>query len=149
MKNHQKNILNCCKLQAVFKNKSRLGNAFHFKDLIPKDLTSGTVYFIFIAYRLLSFSADFAMSPVMRTKDCVRHMDTRIGKHTGISAVTKMQVKNSSVGHHLLCYNFLASFGDFSILNRENKKFLLEVRGSLFLMRNKPSLNRNITLSPL
>ena len=30
----RKNILNCCKLQIVFKNKTRLGNNFHFKDQI-------------------------------------------------------------------------------------------------------------------
>ena len=42
--NHLKNFLNCCKLQVVFKNKTKSGNAFHFKDHIPKDLTSGVVY---------------------------------------------------------------------------------------------------------
>ena len=40
----------------VFKNKTRLGNNFHFKDRIPKDLTSGFV---------LGFSVDSAMSPTM------------------------------------------------------------------------------------
>ena len=39
-----KNILNCCKLQIVFKNKTRLGNKFHFKDQSTKYLTSGVVY---------------------------------------------------------------------------------------------------------
>ena len=39
-----KNILNCCKLQIVFKNKTRLGNKFHFKDQIPTDFTSVAVY---------------------------------------------------------------------------------------------------------
>ena len=39
-----KNILNCFKLQIVFKNKTRLGDNFHFKDQIPKDLTCGVVY---------------------------------------------------------------------------------------------------------
>ena len=39
-----KNILNCCKLQIAFKNKARLGNNFHFKDQIPKDLTSDVFY---------------------------------------------------------------------------------------------------------
>ena len=39
-----KNILNCCKLQILFKNKTRLGNNFHFKDQIPRDFTSGVVY---------------------------------------------------------------------------------------------------------
>ena len=37
-----KNILNCCKLQIVYKN--RLGNKFHFKDQSTKYLTSGVVY---------------------------------------------------------------------------------------------------------
>ena len=44
LKNSFKNILNCCKLQIVFKNKTRLGNNFHFKDRIPKDITSAVVY---------------------------------------------------------------------------------------------------------
>ena len=44
LKKSLKNILNCCKLQTVFKNKIRLGNNFHFKNRIPKDLTSGVVY---------------------------------------------------------------------------------------------------------
>ena len=44
LKKSLRNILHCCKLQIVFKNKTRLGNNFHFKDQIPKDLTSGVVY---------------------------------------------------------------------------------------------------------
>ena len=39
-----KNILNCCKLQIVLKNKTRLGNKFHFKDQIPTYFTSVAVY---------------------------------------------------------------------------------------------------------
>ena len=44
LKKSSKNILNCCKFQIVFKNKTRLGKNFHFKDHIPKDLTSGVIY---------------------------------------------------------------------------------------------------------
>ena len=44
LKKSLKNILNCCKLQIVFENKTILGNNFCFKDRIPKDLTSGVVY---------------------------------------------------------------------------------------------------------
>ena len=40
LKKSLKNFLNCCKLQIVFKNKTRLDNNFHFKDQIPKDLSS-------------------------------------------------------------------------------------------------------------
>ena len=44
LKKSLKNILNYCKLQKVFKNKTRLHNNFHFKDRNPKNLTSGVVY---------------------------------------------------------------------------------------------------------
>ena len=44
LKKSLKNILNCCKLQIVLKNKTRLDNNFHFKDQILKDVTSGVVY---------------------------------------------------------------------------------------------------------
>ena len=37
-------ILHCCKFQIAFKNKTRLGNNFHLKGRIFKDLTSGAVY---------------------------------------------------------------------------------------------------------
>ena len=36
-------ILNCCKLQIVFKSKNKLVKVFRFKDRIPKELTSGVV----------------------------------------------------------------------------------------------------------
>ena len=44
LKESLKNILNCCKVQIVSKNKTRLDKNFNFKDWIPKDLTSGVVY---------------------------------------------------------------------------------------------------------
>ena len=39
-----KNILNCCKLQIVFKSQRKLANVFQFKDCLPFDLLSGVVY---------------------------------------------------------------------------------------------------------
>ena len=50
-----RNILNCCKMQIVFKNKIRLGDKSHYKDRLPKILL-----LLFI-----SFSVDSAMSPIM------------------------------------------------------------------------------------
>ena len=75
----------------------------------------------------------------------------RIGEHIGISQLTRKQVKpkNSSVGGHLLLCNHSASYDDFSILTRENKTFLLDLKESLLIMRDKPSLKRNITSAPL
>ena len=81
----------------------------------------------------------------------MRHLNIRIGEHIGISPFNRKQVKpqNSSVTDHLLFSNQSAFNDDFSILTRENKKFLLELKESLLLMRDKPTLNRNIISAPL
>ena len=82
---------NCCKLQIVFKNKTRLGNNFHFKDRIPKDLTSGVVH---------KFQCGLCNESCYG--EYVRHVNVRIAEHIGISPLTKKQVKpkKSSVADH-------------------------------------------------
>ena len=139
LKKSLKNILNCCKLQIVFKNKTTLGNKFHFKDQIPKDLTSVVLYKFQCGLCSESYYGEY-----------MRHLNIRIGEHIGISPLTGKQVKpkNSSVADYLLLCNHSASYDDFKI-TRENKKFLLELKESLLIMRDKPSLNRNITSTPL
>ena len=81
----------------------------------------------------------------------MRQFHVRIGEHIGISPLTRKQVKpkNSSIANHLLLCNHLASYDDWNILTRENKRFLLELKESLLIMRGKPYLNRNITSAPL
>ena len=100
----------------MFKNKTRLGNKCHFMDRIPKDFTSDVVYKF--QCRLCSESY---------YGECVRHLNVRIGEHTGTSPLTKKRVKpkNSSVADHLLFCN-RSTYDDFSILTCENKKFLLD-----------------------
>ena len=78
LKKSSKNILNCCKLQIVFKNKTRLGSNVHFKDQIPKDLTSGIIY---------EFQCGLCKESYYG--ECVRHLNIRIGDHIGISPLTK------------------------------------------------------------
>ena len=41
LKKSLKGILNCCKLQIVFKSQNKLAKALRFKYRIPKELTSG------------------------------------------------------------------------------------------------------------
>ena len=101
LKKSLQSILNCCKLQIVFKNKTRLGNNFHFKDQIPKDLTSGVIYKFQCGLCNESYYGEY-----------MRHLNVRIGEHIGISPLTRKQVKskNSSVAdlyyfatiHHLM-----------------------------------------------
>ena len=123
----------------MFKNKTRADNNFHFKDQIPKDLTSGVVYKFQCGLWNESYYGE-----------CMRHLNVRIGERIGISPLTRKQVKpkNSSLADHLLFCNHSASYDNFSNLTRENKNFLLELKESLLIMRDKPCLNRNITSAP-
>ena len=66
LKKSLKNILNYCKLRIMFKNKTRLGNNFHFNDRIPKDLIPGVAKF-----------------------QCG---NVRIGEHIGLSPLTKKKL---------------------------------------------------------
>ena len=124
----------------MFKNKTRLGNKFRFKDQIPKDLTSGVNYKFQCGLCNESYHGE------------LRHLNVKTGEHIGTLPLPKKQVKpkNRSVADHLPFCNHSASYDDFRNLTRENKKFLLELNESLLIMRgDKPSLNRNITSAPL
>ena len=84
--------------------------------------------------------------------ESIRHLDIRSGEHIGVSPLTGKKVKpsnNSAICDHLLHCNFLPSFDNFSVLAHENKKYLLEIKESLLIIRDKPSLNRNINSAPL
>ena len=56
LKKSLKNILNYCKLQIVFKNKTRLATNFISRIGFPK---------ILLLVSFINFSIDFAMSPIM------------------------------------------------------------------------------------
>ena len=69
--------------------------------------------------------------------ESIRHLDIRSGEHIGVSPLTGKKVKpsnNSAICDHLLHCNFVPSF---------------EIKESLLIMRDKPSLNRNINSAPL
>ena len=71
-------------------------------------------------------------------------------EHIGILFFTKKKIKlkDSSLGNHLLC-NHSAFFNGFSILTRENKRFILELKESWLIIRDQPYLNRNVTSASL
>ena len=122
-----KGVLNCCKLEIVFKCQARLSNSFRYKDPIPKDLISGVVYKFLCGLCNESYYGG-----------SIRHLDIRSGEHIGVSPLTGKKVKpsnNSAICDHLLHCNCLPYF---------DKKYLLEIKESLLIMRDKPSLNRNI-----
>ena len=61
----------------------------------------------------------------------------------------KVKPKGSAVSDHLLLCNHSLSFESFSVLNKGNGKFVLELKESLLIMRDKPSLKRNIRSTSL
>ena len=89
-----KGVLNCCKLQVIFKSQSKLCNNFRFKDPVPQILTSGVVY---------KFQCGLCNESYYG--ECVRHLAVRSGEHIGISSLANERVqptKDSAVCHHLL-----------------------------------------------
>ena len=114
-----KAVLNCCKLEIVFKLQTKLSNSFRFKDPIPKDLISGVVYKFQCALCNESYYGE-----------SIRYLDIRSGKHIGVSPLTGKKVKpvnDSAARDHLHHCNYLPSFDNFNILFHENKRFLLEI----------------------
>ena len=79
----------------------------------------------------------------------MRQFNIRIDEHIGTSQLTKEEVKpkNNSVADQLLFRNHSTSYDDFSFPRRENNKFLRELKLSMLTMRDKPSLDRNMTLT--
>ena len=65
-------------------------------------------------------------------------VNVRIGEHIGISPLTEKNVKPkcSAVSEHFLLCNHSPFFENFSLLTKEYKKFLLEVKESLLIMRD-------------
>ena len=136
-----KGVLNYCKLEIVFKCQTRLSNSFCCKYPIPKHLISGVAYKFQCGLCNESYCGE-----------SIRHLDIRSGEDIGVSPLTGKKVKplnKSAICDHLLHSNFLPSFDNFSVLAHENKKYLLEIKERLLIMRDKPSLNRNINSAPL
>ena len=106
LKKSFKGILNCCKLQIVFKSQRKLASVFRFKDRLPYDLVSGVVY---------KYTCGSCKSSYYGETD--RHLKVRSGEHIGISPLTSKKIKPSkkSVIRDHLCNN-APSFDEFSIL---------------------------------
>ena len=70
-----------------------------------------------------------------------RHLKVRSGEHIGISPLNFKKVKpsdQSSIRDHLLFCNNDPSFDDFTILAQATNKFLLEIKESFLIKRDKP-----------
>ena len=83
--------------------------------------------------------------------ESIRHLDMKSGEHRNVFPPTGKKVKsisNSSVLDHLLHCNYLPPFDNLSILTHEYKSFLLDIKESHLLIRDKPLLDRDISSTP-
>ena len=136
-----KGVLNCYKLQVIFKSQNKLFNNFRLKELVPKILTSSVVY---------KFQCGLCNESYYG--ECVRYLAVKSGEHIGISPLINKKVqlkKDSTVFHYLLNCNYSPTFEDFSVQCHENKKYLLEMKESLLTMRDRPSMNWNVRSTTL
>ena len=132
-----KGILNCCKLQIVFKSQRKLANVFRLKERLTFDLVSGVVY-KYTCGRCNSF----------RYGEADRHLKVRSGEHIGISPLKFRKVKpskESATRDHLLNCNNILSFIKFTILAYGHHKYILKIKESLLIKRDRPVLNKNIS----
>ena len=102
-----------------------------------------------LAYGIFNFQCGLCNESYYR--EFIRHLNSRIWEHIVISLLTKKNVKpkGSAVSNHLLLCTHLPSFGSFSVLAMENIKFVLKLKESLLVMRDRPTLNRYIRSAPL
>ena len=136
-----KGILNCFKLQIVFKKQGILANIFRFKDRLSFDLVSGVVY---------KYTCGRCNSSYYSETD--RHLKVRSGEYIGISPLTFRKVepsKESAIRDHLLNCNNIPSLDEFAILAYGHHKYILEIKESLLINRDRPVLNKNISFAKL
>ena len=121
----------------MFKNQINLSNVFPFKDRSPYHLMSCVVY----KFQCRRCNASYY-------GETGRHLKIRSGEHTGFFHLTFKKVKlsaESSICDHLLFCNHDPSFDDFTILIQGINKFLLQIKESLLIKRDKTILNKNIS----
>ena len=129
------------KIRTVFRPTKRLSHFFTFKDRIPKGLTSHVVY---------SFTCQCCNA--LYVGQTVRHLHTRVSDHLGISPLTGKKRTNPSpsvILPHLSETGHSASLNDFPSLSSCSSSSELLVKESLHIRQHNPSLNTNLSPTPL
>ena len=101
-----------CKLSVIVQTNNRLRNDFSSKNFVPKTLRSSLIYKFLCRSCTVSYIGN-----------TYRHLKERVLEHQGVSPRT------GKVVHE-----------DFKFLGNESNRYLLELKESLFIKRDKPSL---------
>ena len=117
-----------CKVKIVFKTSNRLKYYFSLQDVVPEPLPSCQIYNFTCGSCIASY--------VGKT---FRHMKVRVSEHQAVSPRTGKQLKgtlSTSVRNHTLDCNHTVALDD-------SNHWLLEIKKSLFIKRDRHSLNKN------
>ena len=105
-----KNLLPQCKIEVILKSTYHLSTLFRFKDVIPKELQSHTVYKCLCGNCNVTYYGK---------TEC--HLNVRSSEHIWIYLIGKrVEFKPSTVSDHLLLHNHASDFNDFTILHMVN-----------------------------
>ena len=126
-------------LVLIFKNNFSVGSFFKFKDTIPRMLCSSVVY---------KFSC--AQCNATYCGETVRHLQTRIAEHRGISSRTgfPLQKSNSRILDHALTTGHDIDQNNFQIVHRP-KPNIIKIVESVVIHQIKPTLNNMDSSIPL
>ena len=130
-----------CQLRVIFQTNNRLRNYFHFKDFVPETLQSSLIY------KFLCESCTAS-----HIGKIYRHFKIRVSQHQGAFSRTGKPIKgtlSNSLRDHLLVCGHKVVHEDFKFLGNESNRYLLELKESLFIKRDKPSLNKNLNSQEL
>ena len=122
-----------CKLRVIFKSTNRLKSYFNCKDVLPEPLRSCQIF---------NFTCNASY-----TCKTFRYLKVRVSEHQGVSPRTGKIVKgtlSTSIRGHMLGCDHIVTWDDFKVLGRVWNHWFLKIKESLFIKRDKPSLNKNI-----
>ena len=125
-----------CKVKIAFKTSNHLKSYFSFKDVVPEPLHSCQMY----NFMCGSCNASYNVKTF-------RHMKVRALEHQGVSPQTAKHLKgtlSTFVRNHMLDCNHIVAWDDFKVLDRESNHWLLEIKESLFIKRDRPLFSKNI-----
>ena len=124
----------------VFKSQRKLSHVFRLKDRLPSDLVPGAVY---------KYMCGRCNSTYYGETD--RHLKVRSRQHIGKPPLKFKKTKpskESTIRDHLWNCSNIPSF-ELTILTNRNNKFDLEIKESLHIKQDRPTLNKKISSAKL
>ena len=118
----------------VYRASTRLSALFRFKDRIPQYLSSGIIY---------KYTCSGCNSAYIG--ETIRHAKRRFEEHMGRSALTGMPLTRpppTAISEHVKSCGTAPEMSNFEIIGRESSsEVVLRIKESLFIHRDRPSLN--------